>query len=163
MAIPPKSMKQGVYWVQKYLKKQRSGLKNSSPQTLNQADFDYNTLKDQCKKLEKQWLTLLDGIEMSKQDADAVDQNIFELRRLAKEYGVTSLLSEEDLRIFTLAFLNAAFNLIAACFKYKTKRPRNKTITWNNEERILYVSGKPYMTLKHGREVNSISIDIQPV
>ncbi len=163
MAIPPKSMKQGVYWVQKYLKNQRSGLKNSSNQILNQADADYNILRDQCIQLEKEWLTLLDGIEISQQDADAVDQNIFELRRLAKKYGATSLLSEVDLRKFTLAFLNAAFNLIAACFKYKLKRSRIKIITWNSEEGILYVSGKIYMNLKHGQDVNSISINIKPV
>ena len=163
MAIPPKSMKQGIYWIQKHLSNQRSSLKNSSSQILNQVDADYNELRDRCIKLEKDWLTLLDGIEMSEQDANSVDQNIFELRRLAKEYGSAKVLSEKDLKKFTLTFLNAAFNLIAACFKYRAKKSRNKKIAWNNEERILYLSGTIYAILKYGEEVNSISIEIQPI
>ncbi len=163
MAVPPKSMNQGVYWVQKHLKNQRSRLKNSTPQILNQADADYNNLRNQCIKLEKEWLTLLDGIEMNEQDADSVDQNIFELRRLAKEYAAMRILNEKELEKFTLTLLNSAFNLIAACFKYKAKKSRNKKIAWNNEEGVLYVSENPYMTLKHGKEVNSISIEIKSV
>jgi hypothetical protein len=163
MAVPPKSMKQGIYWVQKHLKHQnQSGIRLQTINA-NPLDVDYNNLRDQCKKLEKQWLTLLDNVQLSTEDADAVDKNIFNLRDKSREYGLVPVISIGDLEDFTAAFLNAAINLIFACFKYDLKRPRNKTITWSKEDLTLYISGKPYMNLKHGGNIKSIAFDAQPL
>lgn len=157
MAVPPKSMRQGVYWVQTALRLQRQQQREA---LRAQRDLAFNELREQAIAFEREWLDPIVDIKVSANDAKSVSGEIKRLRKVIGTCAEKPRLSDGDLERITFKLLNAIFNVAGACIRYGVKKTRPPRIRWSATECVVYIGEVPYMKLKHGGRINSLDCTV---
>jgi hypothetical protein len=149
MAVPPKSMRQGIYWVQTALKIQRQQQRDALQE---ERDSAFNELREQAISFEWKWVEAIADIEMS--PTEAVVSEVKALRKIVGTNALKSRLAIKDLERISFRLLNAIFNVALAAIKYGVKKSRPPTVRWSQIECVVYIAEVPYMHMKYGKSVN---------
>jgi hypothetical protein len=151
MAVPPKSMRQGIYWVQTALKIQRQQQRDA---LRAERDSAFNELREQAISFEREWVEPIADIEMSPTEAKAVISEVKALRKIVGTNALKSRLTTKNLERTSFRLLNAIFNVAFVAIKYGVRKSRPPTVRWSQIECVVYLAEVPYMHLKYGKSVN---------
>jgi len=162
MRVPPKSMKQGIYWVSRYLNSERQRAKQSipgAPSKSAQLEDAFVDLQMNFQKILADFVSPLveSGVSIATEDFDTLDSMMKKAGKQAERILGLSRRTEKSLQLQTHALLELAINAAVVNLKYGLIVGQ-KCVAWNPQTGILSVSGQPYMHFRFGTHINACDV-----
>jgi hypothetical protein len=144
MHVPPKNMRQGIYWVQRHLKDQRSAQAAHNKQLL--VDAWNHVVLNLYGKLQSEIIPLLmkDADFMACEDRGKLTKMVNEFCDVSDRVTQTNRVTKAGLAKQSDRLVNMAVNSIATALDRGCLAGK-KRIAWDTNSKTLYVSDKAYM------------------
>lgn len=149
MAVPPKSMKSGLYWVQKHLKYNRSASPRALPTRVKLTMQDQlEDIDRQCKEVHRQLLepcSKIEGALVGDID-ELLAKHVDEYNEQFKKILSAKRITKAALRKLSHCLLNYSVNMSIVDM---TNRGINNDwiIVWSKTEKVLSLGGNRFLSL----------------